>query len=770
MFNNVFHLKSLCGIICLFVFILNTNNKLFAQYSLVLEEVPLSPNQFSKKLAPGKVLLVFRSSEQLSFDSSVENLEPAEYSDGLYFVELSSGSHAFSVIFNDVPTYLNFGQQMDANSLPPLKDGEVKYYSVRVKAELEWSDITENERKRGTFIIPFGPNVSDAMLVVRLFPSDLELEIKESNNLISKLEKEGSSYNVYIKMPSDEKIENYKLVFSSSETDDLIVTLPRFEPKSVKFIRIRKPLIESLTEAETPAQTPKNKPNFGKNVLGFWAGSLGENKTYIDFSQLDEVKKSVTGKIFSTGIYREFRGIIRFKSIDDYQMSLYLAKDELFSNGAKIDLSYKSGVLNGLWIDDSGQIIDISAMRSSSIQTDNSEEIKQKIIEVNNQLSGSWKTKVQNEFFDILVIGKFNANLETEIHFFKHGNKLNTIDSRILNRNGAFTLIATNFKFMGIADPLTFSMTLKGSEANSTLISDNGKFTKNIKLEKNIGVYSISNPRDFDKIKNLFVKTIEGIASERPHGNLSFEYKISFSKMGKNESGFLFKERLDDGFQNKLKEAEVQARISPSRIGNMYILSTDSISVNLSWKSSKEKIRYTFKSPQSLANNFKALNLSYGSYKTDVKAKELNGLTFYDQRITKYYTRGPITAVNSMLLPGWGTRRVTYSEKSGWGRFAMVAVPLLTSFTFEMMSRNNFNNYRQTDVSIEGNMADSYYNKANSQRRASLVFAGVGTAAYVFDVSWVINQGIKNKKNKKRVNDLINQEDGLYLRRQPLKL
>ena len=281
--------------------------------------------------------------------------------------------------------------------------------------------------------------------------------------------------------------------------------------------------------------------------------------------------------------------------------------------------------------------------------------------------------------------------------------------------------------------------------------------------------YSETNPIEFNKLKSRLEETIESIANERPEGRLNFEYKINFTPIGKNKSELIYKDGFGSVFQFKLEDAVAKANISPSMIGDKYTKSNDSILVNLNWQSNKETILFSSKS-QSLSSNFKALDLPFGTYKTDVKAKELNGLTFYDQKIIKYQTRGPFTAVNSILLPGWGTRKVTYNEKSGWGRFAMVAVPILSSFTFEMMSRNNFNNYRQTDVSIEGNMADSYYNKANSQRRASLVFAGVGVAAYVFDISWVINQGIKNNKNKKRVNDLINQEDGLYLRRQPLKL
>jgi hypothetical protein len=303
------------------------------------------------------------------------------------------------------------------------------------------------------------------------------------------------------------------------------------------------------------------------------------------------------------------------------------------------------------------------------------------------------------------------------------------------------------------------------SKQREELINQNPTKASDLSLN----YYSETNPEVYKELRSRLEESIEGITLERPEGRLSFEYRIQFTQTGNNKSEFLFKDGFGSVFQFKLEDAVAKANISPSMNGDKYTKSKDSLLVNLKWSSNKERILYT-SSPQLLSNNFKSLGLPYGSYQTALKTKELNGSTFYDQKILKYSTRGPFTAINSLLLPGWGTRKVTYNEKKGWGRFAMVAAPLLTAFTFEMMSRGNFNNYRETDMSIDGNMASSYYSKANSQRRTSLIFAGIGVSAYVFDVSWVINQGIKNKKNKKRVYDLINREDGLYLRQQPLKL
>ena len=280
--------------------------------------------------------------------------------------------------------------------------------------------------------------------------------------------------------------------------------------------------------------------------------------------------------------------------------------------------------------------------------------------------------------------------------------------------------------------------------------------------------YSETNPLEYAKLRNRIKESIEEITQERPEGSLNFEYKIEFTQTGNNKSGFLFKDDLESEFQFKLEDAVAEANISPSMIGDKYTKSNESLLVDFKWNRKKEKIKYTT-DQQLLSNNFKSLDLPYGTYRTELKTKKLNGLTFYDQKISKYNPRGPWTAVNSILLPGWGARKVTYNEKNGWGRFAMVVVPLLTSFTFEMMSRSNYDKYRKADTSIEGNMASDYYSKASSQRKISLAFAGIGVAAYVFNITWVINHGIKNNKSREKVDELINREDGLYLRQQPLK-
>lgn len=281
--------------------------------------------------------------------------------------------------------------------------------------------------------------------------------------------------------------------------------------------------------------------------------------------------------------------------------------------------------------------------------------------------------------------------------------------------------------------------------------------------------YSETNPLEFNKIKSRLEESIENIVNERPEGKLNFEYKIQFTQTGKNKSEFLFKDGFGSVFQFKLEDAVAKANLNPSMIGDKYTKSKDSIVVNLNWKSQKENITYTAKQGD-LKNNFISLNLPWGIYQTELKQKELNGLSFYDQKILKYNTRGPVTAFNSILLPGWGTRKVTYNERNGWGRFTLVVAPILAAITSEMLSKSNYNNYRQTNVLIEGNMADVYYNKANNLRRASLVFASVGLTAYIFDISWVINKGLMNKKNKNKINELIRQDEGLYLRKQTLKL
>ena len=144
--------------------------------------------------------------------------------------------------------------------------------------------------------------------------------------------------------------------------------------------------------------------------------------------------------------------------------------------------------------------------------------------------------------------------------------------------------------------------------------------------------------------------------------------------------------------------------------------------------------------------------MPYGTYILTVKEKELNDTKYKDIFISNYTTRGPLTALYSAVIPGWGTRRVTYNEKKGWGRFALVVAPLALSIVSKAISNSYDNKYLNATEQIE---IDHYFSSANTWNKSSILFAGIGATFYVYDFVWVFGKGLGNLSKKHKIKDKI---------------
>lgn len=474
-------------------------NPCYGQITLKIEEDKQSGCLIKHKPKEGNTLLLFKTSLELNFESSWVIVDTIREKN-IFILEVEAVSQSISLYYENIPTILNFGmQQGTVNSFPTLNLGEVKCFNVDIKPELEYADITNNELKRGMFKTPIGPNASDAVVVIRLFPNDLELTISETNNLISKQEKSGNTYNVFLKMPESKKFSNYELQFKSEGTDDISVSVPKLEPKGFKFFRIKKPLVEVNAAKIEPEKPPTqiNEPvkevavippvpeiDYQKNIIGFWAGSLGDDKTYLEFTSFDANRKTLTGKLYANGVFMNFKGAIRFKTENDYQTSLSIIKDELVNYGATIDLRYNSGVLNGLWIDDLGEVKDFSAVRANTIISDNTSEVRQKVMALNKLAAGTWHALTSNAYFDNLTLDKANIQQFSNINFLKTGQPIITTRGKLFSKSGMVSMVVSNVQFPGISSSCSVTLVFNEQEASASIISDDGSVFENVKLRR----------------------------------------------------------------------------------------------------------------------------------------------------------------------------------------------------------------------------------------------------------------------------------------------
>jgi hypothetical protein len=110
--------------------------------------------------------------------------------------------------------------------------------------------------------------------------------------------------------------------------------------------------------------------------------------------------------------------------------------------------------------------------------------------------------------------------------------------------------------------------------------------------------------------------------------------------------------------------------------------------------------------------------------------------------LTAIRPAGPSNALLSAILPGWGTLAVTDGEK-GRVRMLLFGIAAGTAVGARLYSNNRYDAYR--DPENIGNQ-DELYNKANLGHQISLIATTVAVSISVYDVIWVVNKGIRNKR------------------------
>lgn len=138
-----------------------------------------------------------------------------------------------------------------------------------------------------------------------------------------------------------------------------------------------------------------------------------------------------------------------------------------------------------------------------------------------------------------------------------------------------------------------------------------------------------------------------------------------------------------------------------------------------------------------------------GKYKIKYSQININDDKTFNKEIFDYKTiGGPSNAFLSLLMPGLGTRYVSGGKKSGIGRTITVYGLIGTGAWLKYRSNQQYEKYHDA---TDQEAMDTYYEKANSNNKAAIVFASVGVLYWVYDVIWVTNKGFENLKNTKHL-------------------
>lgn len=264
--------------------------------------------------------------------------------------------------------------------------------------------------------------------------------------------------------------------------------------------------------------------------------------------------------------------------------------------------------------------------------------------------------------------------------------------------------------------------------------------------------FSELSPINYQNLNTSILGTLNYISSLEKSGKINFVYNIKFNENGQNLSSFKSSFFSINKYESVLTNKINQLKIPPLKLCDNFAAINEDLSCEYVWETKTYIYKYRGVNIQSDKNYYlidKNLNSKplYGDYEIMEKNIVHNGKTVKDISVTNLKIRGPINSLYSLIIPGWGLRRITYSNKSGWGRFLMVSLPFAASFLSANLSNNNYTRYLNA---TEHDQIQFYYNKANFWNKSKYIIGSIGVTFYVYDFVDVIYRGVKNinKKNK----------------------
>jgi hypothetical protein len=111
----------------------------------------------------------------------------------------------------------------------------------------------------------------------------------------------------------------------------------------------------------------------------------------------------------------------------------------------------------------------------------------------------------------------------------------------------------------------------------------------------------------------------------------------------------------------------------------------------------------------------------------------------------KQYNGGPENMFLSLLIPGLGDKNV--SGVSGLDRTLTTYGLIAGGIAFKSLSNSEYKKYH--NATMQSDM-DKYYKRANNYNKLFYVFTASGVILWIYDIIWVADKGLKNKKDQRK--------------------
>ena len=267
----------------------------------------------------------------------------------------------------------------------------------------------------------------------------------------------------------------------------------------------------------------------------------------------------------------------------------------------------------------------------------------------------------------------------------------------------------------------------------------------------------------YNELINDLEDGLEEIIKESKQGNIRISFIVHFDTLGNNLTTFSINpsenisKKTKSSIMNLLEQKKNNLTDRRTMIKEYYICSKENININLEWSTDNFSVRFTHKEklPYDMSqkvNNYITSVGMYGRYDISQKNKKANYNTNKDILLTDYKIKGgPSNALYSLVIPGLGTKKVTYGEKGSkrmknffiWATIGASAKLLSNSFYTDYLNATN-----QEDM-------DKQYSNAATYNHIYLGCFTICSTIYITDFFSALSKGTKNKKRSKTLRDKL---------------
>ena len=173
-------------------------------------------------------------------------------------------------------------------------------------------------------------------------------------------------------------------------------------------------------------------------------------------------------------------------------------------------------------------------------------------------------------------------------------------------------------------------------------------------------LYSLTNEKDFNKIKEFIKKDIGNLVNENENGYLKFNLLINFDTIGNNLSDIKIIESSNRKYSKYLENSNYKTLLKPSSLEGIFLSTNESLEFNFNWNTKNGKVisnsngfftkDFKEKDFDKIKNLSQKESFTYGKFDFEIKNVQINEVVNSNLKLINYKVVGPEAAFLSLLM------------------------------------------------------------------------------------------------------------------------